>query len=112
MVWAANLYLHAHTAPGPKRMAQVAFNEFNKKMYRPSFAVCVKLGLFLQGENMSTSFKVGDIVQLKSGGPEMTVQRIPTTHNHYYDCQWFAVKKLESGHFPADSLQPVNQAIK
>jgi len=61
---------------------------------------------------MSTSFKVGDIVQLKSGGPEMTVQTVPTTHSHYYNCQWFAGKKLESGHFPADSLQPVKPASK
>lgn len=33
-VWAANLYLHAQTAPDPKPMAQTACNDFNKKMYR------------------------------------------------------------------------------
>lgn len=61
---------------------------------------------------MSTSFKVGDIVQLKSGGPEMTVQTLPSTHNQYYTCQWFAGKKLESGHFKEESLKPVKPAGK
>ena len=60
---------------------------------------------------MPGKFKVGDIVRLKSGGPEMTVKR---EHEEYsskkpngtYDCQWFAGKKLEVGHFPEDSLEP------
>lgn len=54
---------------------------------------------------MSTQeFDVGNIVKLKSGGPDMTVQlkeREPT----YYRCQWFAGKKLESGRFPPESLE-------
>lgn len=54
------------------------------------------------------SFKVGDIVQLKSGGPEMTVKAVPSTHRPYYSCQWFAGKKLEAGDFPADSLKLVS----
>lgn len=53
------------------------------------------------------NFNIGDIVQLKSGGPEMTVQTIPDTHSKLYRCQWFAGKKLESGNFPPDSLKPV-----
>lgn len=56
---------------------------------------------------MSISFKVGDIVQLRSGGPEMTVRTIPTATNDHYNCQWFAGKKLEHGSFPEDSLKPV-----
>jgi uncharacterized protein YodC (DUF2158 family) len=58
---------------------------------------------------MATSngkYKVGDIVKLKSGGPEMTVQSLPSTANGaYYNCQWFAGKKLESGRFPEGSLE-------
>lgn len=50
-------------------------------------------------------FAVGNIVKLKSGGPEMTVQTVPEKTNMYYTCQWFAGKKLESGRFPADSLE-------
>lgn len=55
----------------------------------------------------ATSFAVGDIVKLKSGGPEMTVRVIPTELNKSYTCQWFAGKKLEQGSFPGDSLEPV-----
>lgn len=47
-------------------------------------------------------FNVGDIVKLKSGGPDMTIQS--NTDNGYY-CQWFAGKKLERGAFPEDSLE-------
>lgn len=54
---------------------------------------------------MAGKFKTGDIVVLKSGGPEMTV-RDKASNGGYY-CQWFAGKKLESGHFPEDSLQNV-----
>lgn len=51
-----------------------------------------------------TEFAVGDIVKLKSGGPDMTVQHWEKTYA-YYTCQWFAGKKLESGDFKAESLQ-------
>ena len=54
-----------------------------------------------------TKFKVGEIVKLKSGGPEMTIQSLPGTSNEYYYCQWFAGKKLEQGRFPTDSLERV-----
>lgn len=61
-------------------------------------------------------FNVGDIVKLKSGGPDMTVQDLekssigftieaPREFNGYYSCQWFAGKKLESGVFPEESLE-------
>jgi uncharacterized protein YodC (DUF2158 family) len=55
-----------------------------------------------------TTFKVGDIVRLKSGGPDMTVQsehESSTTRTITYRCQWFAGKKLESGSFPPESLE-------
>ena len=56
---------------------------------------------------MAHIFAVGDIVQLKSGGPEMTVQTTPDPPGKYYKCQWFAGKKLESGTFQEASLQRV-----
>lgn len=68
-------------------------------------------------------FQVGDIVQLKSGGEKMTIQRIIGQHNGsaqikmqdkllyiagFIDgdviCQWFVKTKLESGTFKADML--------
>lgn len=48
-------------------------------------------------------YKVGDIVQLKSGGPNMTIQNVPAG-GISYGCQWFSGKKLEHGVFPEDSL--------
>ena len=56
---------------------------------------------------MSAKFAVGDIVKLKSGGPDMTVRALPAELIKAYICQWFAGKKLEQGHFPGDSLDPV-----
>ncbi|NTX09089.1 DUF2158 domain-containing protein [Myxococcus sp. CA040A] len=50
-------------------------------------------------------FQIGDIVRLKSGGPNMTVKFQYATGNYSYKCQWFAGKKLEEGEFPIDSLE-------
>ena len=50
-----------------------------------------------------TTFKEGDIVQLKSGGPKMTVCSTSPDGRHY-TCKWFSGSKLEDGHFPQDAL--------
>jgi len=50
-------------------------------------------------------FKEGDVVQLKSGGPKMTVERVHSESQ--YECQWFSGSKLEEGFFPGISLIPV-----
>lgn len=57
-----------------------------------------------------TTFSVGDIVKLKSGGPEMTVKEVPDISDKFYECQWFAGKKLERGKFRGDSLEPVKDS--
>ncbi|MBP1668414.1 MAG: hypothetical protein H6Q21_780 [Bacteroidetes bacterium] len=68
-------------------------------------------------------YKIGDIVQLKSGGPQMTVQRIVGSDSSNLlikaadefmksqgfregdiVCQWFNGNKLESGTFKAEGL--------
>ena len=49
------------------------------------------------------TFKAGDIVQLKSGGPKMTISSGPDDHL-YYHCQWFSGTKLSFGRFPLSSL--------
>lgn len=49
-------------------------------------------------------FVAGDLVQLLSGGPVMTVH----DYNEYgetYSCQWFAGKKLDSGRFKFSQLK-------
>jgi uncharacterized protein YodC (DUF2158 family) len=59
------------------------------------------------------AFKVGEIVQLKSGGPKMTVTDIPAgSYKDYYSTSWFAGAKLEHGHFPEDSLMPAKEGDK
>lgn len=55
-------------------------------------------------------FVLGDIVKLKSGGPDMTVNEVSKDAygelNGKYRCQWFAGKKLDVGTFPVESLEP------
>ena len=52
---------------------------------------------------MATEFQVGKIVQLKSGGPKMTVTRFSPTDNIVYTV-WFAGSKRENGGFPSEAL--------
>jgi len=54
-------------------------------------------------------FKTGDIVQLKSGGPKMTVERVSLDLDSQYLCQWFSGSKLNSGWFPSDSIIKVEE---
>lgn len=59
---------------------------------------------------MAAKFKSGDFVQLKSGGPKMTVTEWQDFRNHYL-CKWFAGTKLNSGSFAPDELQPYDEAL-
>jgi uncharacterized protein YodC (DUF2158 family) len=56
---------------------------------------------------MSSKYQIGDIVRLKSGGPEMAVKILPTQVGNSYTCQWFAGKKLEQGNFAEPTLEAV-----
>jgi uncharacterized protein YodC (DUF2158 family) len=52
-----------------------------------------------------SKFKTGDLVQLKSGGPVMTVAELDNlSSGKSYWCHWFAGKKLEKGKVPEKSL--------
>ena len=57
------------------------------------------------------AYNLGDIVRLKSGGPDMTVKEvIPKMGGEFsgsYRCQWFAGKKLDMGVFPQESIVSV-----
>jgi uncharacterized protein YodC (DUF2158 family) len=66
----------------------------------------------MKGSNKNMAeqtYKIGDQVQLKSGGPVMTVNRffaaLGVHGEAVYRCQWFAGKKLESGDFAEEALQ-------
>lgn len=50
---------------------------------------------------MTTNFKIGDVVQLKSGGPKMTVSAIDKGKVF---TKWFAGAKSESSYFPLEAL--------
>jgi len=57
-------------------------------------------------------FKPGDVVRLKSGGPNMTVtshgDKIKFFRGQIF-CQWFVGTKLEKGHFSPDVLILVDE---
>lgn len=50
---------------------------------------------------METDFKVGDVVQLRSGGTRMTLENID---GDQVACTWFEGKKLERATFFAGAL--------
>jgi uncharacterized protein YodC (DUF2158 family) len=54
---------------------------------------------------VANTFNVGDVVELKSGGPGMTVaENMPPDYTRV-KCQWFGGRKLESGFFPVASVK-------
>ena len=59
---------------------------------------------------MPAKFTIGDIVVLKSGGPDMTICSVPERGASHYGCQWFSGKKLEHGYFQAESLKVARPA--
>lgn len=50
---------------------------------------------------MAITLKLGDIVQLKSGGPKMTVTKVLERYIH---TAWFAGSKNENGVFPFQAV--------
>lgn len=58
------------------------------------------------------SYKVGDTVQLKSGGPKMTVTREQGELNKSVGCVWFAGAKREFADFPPDAIDHVKEPVK
>jgi len=53
-------------------------------------------------------FKVGDIVELNSGGPKMTVSRIAARHLY---CCWFTAGKRQEACFPPATLRPATDFV-
>jgi uncharacterized protein YodC (DUF2158 family) len=52
----------------------------------------------------NSQFKTGDIVQLKSGGPKMTVSEVSELTGDVH-CQWFAGSKLSRGRFEPNAIE-------
>jgi len=66
---------------------------------------------------MAKKFQAGDVVQLKSGGPEMTGQNYDTIvgddlqlreSDSRVVCQWFAGNDLKNATFNQDSLEKID----
>lgn len=55
----------------------------------------------------SEAFKIGDVVGLKSGGPDMTVNE-NCENSGMVACVWFAGKKLEDDVFHPDVLKKLD----
>jgi uncharacterized protein YodC (DUF2158 family) len=59
-------------------------------------------------DNMDSEIKAGDIVVLKSGGPEMTVEKVLPARKvtgERVQCTWFDGKEVQSRIFNIDSLK-------
>ena len=52
---------------------------------------------------MEQQFNIGDVVMLKSGGPNMTVEHIDDDPVLIY-CAWFDGKEKKQNSFPPDAL--------
>ncbi|RPI19510.1 MAG: DUF2158 domain-containing protein [Ignavibacteriae bacterium] len=57
-------------------------------------------------ELTSLNFHKGDIVRLKSGSPQMTIQAI--TNNGLVDCIWFDKDGKHVESFPVETLEKVD----
>lgn len=58
---------------------------------------------------MAAKFSLGDVVQLKSGGPAMTISEVMMEGNKFkgkYRCKWFKGASIEISVFEEDILQP------
>lgn len=60
---------------------------------------------------MKDAFKPGDLVQLKSGGPGMTVTRI-VENGAMLHTSWFAGNKNETAAFPIEAVIPFKDEQK
>jgi len=52
-------------------------------------------------------FEIGDVVQLRSGGPRMTVHSLVSDGDVV--CQWFEGNEVHEEHFPNEVLKKVGQ---
>lgn len=58
---------------------------------------------------MSSTLQVGSVVQLKSGGPVMTVSYVSTSKPGTYSCVWFLSGEIRSHEFKGLTLKIVSE---
>jgi uncharacterized protein YodC (DUF2158 family) len=56
-------------------------------------------------------FKVGDVVQLKSGGPRMTIANMKSNPAGVL-CAWFDEADVKTSRFPAEALEAAKKTQK
>ena len=58
-------------------------------------------------------FNIGDVVQLKSGGPNMTITRLPDSGETQYSCTWWnlPLSKYDEHDFLEEALQRVPESL-
>ena len=66
---------------------------------------------------MANQFKKGDVVVMKSGGPPMTVDKVPGEKHPYgvqydYLCEWFKGATSQDGNFGEHLLEAFVPAKK
>ena len=54
---------------------------------------------------MSEALKIGDIVELRSGSPLMTVTQVDTICSGEISCKWFAKDDVKYDSFPVNALK-------
>lgn len=63
---------------------------------------------------MAQGFQIGDLVQLKSGSPIMTIETVRGSATGQHQCTWFVDNKVVVHKFHADALEkaekPASQA--
>ncbi|MFY9744005.1 MAG: DUF2158 domain-containing protein [Candidatus Sulfotelmatobacter sp.] len=56
------------------------------------------------------TWKIGDLVRLKSGGPKMTVNALRGAMAHIVGCSWFVENDLKEADFSHDALEQWQEA--
>jgi uncharacterized protein YodC (DUF2158 family) len=59
-------------------------------------------------EAVMEDFEIGSVVQLRSGGPKMTVHGLVSDGDVV--CQWFESNQVHEENFPKEGLKKVAQA--
>ena len=58
---------------------------------------------------MAGSLTVGDVVQLRSGGPSMTITEVDRSYGAF--CTWFkSTNEVAGQYFPLEALKPSDGA--
>ena len=60
---------------------------------------------------MADNLNAGDLVQLKSGGPKMTIERLMPSGDSF-KCTWFSGNKHNTEVFRKDALVPFVEESK